>query len=94
VIKTFADENTKIFWETGKSPGWPPASIRKAARRKLAMLDAAQQLDDLKSPPGNRLHELKGDREGQHSVSINDQFRLCFRWQDGDAYDVEIADYH
>jgi proteic killer suppression protein len=94
VIKTFADENTRMFWETGKSPSWPPASVRKVARRKLAMLDAARRLDDLKSPPGNRLHELKDDREGQHSISINDQFRLCFRWQDGDAYEVEITDYH
>jgi proteic killer suppression protein len=94
VIKTFADENTRMFWETGKSPSWPPASVRNVARRKLAMLDAARRLDDLKSPPGNRLHELKDDREGQHSISINDQFRLCFRWQDGDAYEVEITDYH
>jgi toxin HigB-1 len=94
VIKTFADENTKTFWETGKSPSWPPASIRKVTKRKLAMLDAARQLGDLRSPPGNRLHEMKGDRKGQHSISINDQFRLCFRWRDGDAYEVEITDYH
>ena len=94
MIKTFADEKTGMFWETGEAPRWPPASVRKAARRKLAMLDAARRLNDLKSPQGNRLHELKDDREGQHSISINDQFRLCFRQKNGDAYEVEIADYH
>jgi proteic killer suppression protein len=94
VIKTFADQNTKTFWETGKSRKWPPANLRSGTRRKLAMLDAARQLEDLKSPPGNRLHALRNNREGQHSIAINDQFRLCFRWQDGDAYDVEITDYH
>jgi toxin HigB-1 len=94
VIKTFADDNTRRFWESGKSSRWPPAAIRQGARRKLAMLDAARWLDDLRSPPGNRLHELKGDRKGQHSISINDQFRVCFRWRDGDAYEVEITDYH
>jgi toxin HigB-1 len=94
VIKTFADENTGKFWESGKSPRWPPAATRQSAKRKLAMLDAARWLDDLRSPPGNRLHELKGDRKGQHSISINDQVRVCFRWRDGDAYEVEITDYH
>ena len=94
MIKTFADENTRTFWETGKSPRWPPASIRKATRRKLAMLEAARQLHDLEVPPGNRLHELKDDRKGQHSISINDQFRVCFRWRGSDAYEVEITDYH
>ena len=93
-MKTFADENTRKFWESGKSPRWPPAAIRQSAKRKLAMLDAARWLDDLRSPPGNRLPELKGDRKGQHSISINDQFRVCFRWRDGDAYEVEITDYH
>lgn len=94
VIKTFADQNTKTFWETGKSPKWPPASLRKAARRKLAMIEAAKLLDDLKSPPGNRLHALEDDRDGQHAISINDQYRICFRWQNGAAHDVEITDYH
>ena len=94
VIKTFADQNSKTFWETGKSPKWPPASLRKAAKRKLTMIDAATQLGDLRSPPGNRLHALEGNRTGQHAISINDQYRVCFRWKDGAVYDVEITDYH
>ena len=63
-------------------------------RRKLEMLETAKKLADLKIPPGNRLEALKGDRRGQHSIRINDQWRLCFRWQNSDAYDVEIVDYH
>jgi proteic killer suppression protein len=69
-------------------------SIERAARRKLEMLASAQDLDDLRSPPGNRLEPLKGDRRGQHSIRVNDQWRICFIWKDGDAYDVEIVDYH
>lgn len=69
-------------------------AIQDAARRKLEMLAAARMLDDLTSPPGNRLEALKGDRRGQHSIRINNQWRLCFRWENGDAYDVEIVDYH
>jgi proteic killer suppression protein len=68
--------------------------IRSPARRRLDYLDAAGALDDLRAPPGNRLEALKGDRCGQHSVRVNDQFRVCFRWADGGAYDVEITDYH
>ena len=64
------------------------------AWRKLAMLDAAERLDDLRVPPGNRLRKLSGEREGEYSIRINDQWRVCFRWSKGDAYDVEIADYH
>ena len=64
------------------------------ALRKLRMLDAAVKLDDLRVPPGNRLERLHGDRSGQHSIRINDQWRICFRWQRGDAWDVEIVDYH
>jgi proteic killer suppression protein len=64
------------------------------AQRKLAMLDAAESLGDLRGPPGNRLEKLTGDREGQHSIRVNDQWRICFRWRDGDALDVEITDYH
>jgi toxin HigB-1 len=64
------------------------------AKRKLTMLDAAVKLDDLKTPPGNRLEALKRDRAGQHSIRINDQFRICFKWHEGEAYDVEITDYH
>jgi len=69
-------------------------AIENVARRKLEMLDAAKKLEDLKIPPGNRLEALKGNRRGQHSIRINDQRRLCFRWEDGDAFDVEIVDYH
>jgi len=64
------------------------------ALRKLRMLDAAARLDDLRVPPGNRLERLRGDRAGQHSIRVNDQWRICFRWHGGDAYDVEILDYH
>jgi proteic killer suppression protein len=69
-------------------------AIERVARRKLLLLHRAVALDDLRAPPGNRLEALKGDRRGQHSIRINDQWRLCFRWQAGDAHDVEIVDYH
>ena len=72
----------------------PPANLRKTFRKKLAMLNSATRVEDLRIPPGNRLEELRHDREGQHSIAINDQFRVCFVWRDGDAYDVEITDYH
>jgi len=63
-------------------------------KRKLAMLEAAGNLEDLRLPPGNRLEKLKGDRQGQHSIRINDQYRICFVWRDHDAYEVEVTDYH
>lgn len=69
-------------------------SIERQARRKLLYLDAATALAELRRPPGNRLEALKGDRKGQHSIRINDQWRICFRWHDGNAHDVEIVDYH
>lgn len=69
-------------------------SIERVARRKLELLAGAMDLDDLRSPPGNRLEALKGDRAGQHSIRINDQWRICFVWRDGAAWDVEIVDYH
>jgi proteic killer suppression protein len=94
LIKSFADEDTRRFWETGKSAKLPPANLRAVSIRKLQMLDAATLLDDLKVPPGNKLHALTGNRKGQHAIRINDQFRLCFMWKDSDAYDVEIVDYH
>ena len=94
MIKTFADKNTKEFWDTGKSRGMPPANLRNAAKKKLAMLHSAGRLEDLRIPPGNRLEALRHDREGQHSIRINDQFRVCFAWRDGDAYEVEITDCH
>jgi proteic killer suppression protein len=91
VIKTFANKHTAEIWRTGQTRGAPPASVTK---RKLAMLDSALALDDLKVPPGNRLEKLRGDRQGQYSIRINDQYRVCFVWRGTDAYDVEIADYH
>lgn len=68
--------------------------LRRAALRKLLLLDAAELLDDLRVPPANRLEKLVGDREGQYSIRVNDQWRICFRWEEGNAYDVEIVDYH
>lgn len=94
MIKTFADAETREFWETGKSRRSPPSGLRDVARRKLQMLDAAQKLNDLKMPPGNRLHGLTGDRSGQHAIRINDQYRVCFEWREGNAFEVEITDYH
>jgi proteic killer suppression protein len=93
VIKTFTDRHTQEVYATGKSKRFPP-DIAKRAMRKLEYIDLATRLDDLKVPPGNRLHELEHDRTGQHSISVNDQWRICFRFVDGDAYDVEITDYH
>ena len=78
---------------TGRSRRLPGDVIQRA-KRKLQILDSARDLKDLESPPGNRLEPLRGNRHGQHSIRINDQFRLCFRWKNGDAYDVEVADYH
>jgi toxin HigB-1 len=91
VIRTFADSKTEEIWRTGETKGSPPANVTK---RKLAMIEAARDLGDLRLPPGNRLEKLHGDRQGQHSIRINDQYRICFVWRDHDAYDVEIADYH
>jgi toxin HigB-1 len=93
MIKTFADQHTRLLFETGRSRRLPPAIIRRAIR-KLEYVDLASSQDDLLVPPGNRLHELAGDRVGQHSVSINDQWRICFRFAGDDAYDVEVTDYH
>ena len=78
----------------GLMPKRFPANLLTAAQRKLKYLDAAHRLDDLRAPPGNRLEALTGDRAGQHSIRLNDQWRLCFVWRDGAAHDVEIADYH
>jgi proteic killer suppression protein len=93
VIKTFADRHTEELYATGKSRRLP-ADVIKRARRKLEYIDLAARLDDLKVPPGNRLHALERERAGQHAISVNDQWRICFRFADGDAYDVEITDYH
>jgi proteic killer suppression protein len=93
MIKTFVDRHTIELYETGKSKRLPPA-IWKRALRKLEYLDVATGLEDLKVPPSNRLHALEREREGQFSISVNDQWRICFRFVDGDAYDVELTDYH
>jgi len=93
VIKSFANRRTQRLYATGKTKDLPPDLGRRAAR-KLEYLNLATRLDDLRNPPGNRLHALAGDRKGQHSISINDQWRICFRFDDGDVFDVEICDYH
>jgi proteic killer suppression protein len=82
-----------LLWDTGKSRRIP-ANIRITAWKKLAILNAALALNNLTVPPGNRLEALKGDRKGQHSIRINDQYRVCFLWRDNHAHDVEIVDYH
>ena len=93
MIRSFKDRLTEEVFH-GFRPKGLSAQIVKTARRKLGMLDAAVELDDLRSPPGNKLHPLGGDRKGQHAIWINDQYRVCFKWQAGDAYEVEIVDYH
>lgn len=93
VIKTFADKHTAAIFE-GFQVKRLPKEIQETARRKLKQIDAAGSIESLRVPPGNRLELLKKDRAGQWSICINDQWRICFRWSDGDATDVEIADYH
>ena len=93
MIKTFADRHTREVYATGLSKRFPP-DIARRATRKLEYINLAARLDDLKIPPGNRLHELDRSRKGQRAISINDQWRICFRFVDGDAYDVEITDDH
>ena len=93
MILSFKDKRTEAVADGKASKGFP-AELVRGAQRKLAMVNAALRLDDLKSPPGNRLHALSGDRKGQHAMRINDQFRLCFRWTEGGAEDVEINDCH
>ncbi|MCP2018973.1 type II toxin-antitoxin system RelE/ParE family toxin [Qipengyuania citrea] len=93
MIQSFADPETERIWN-GKRSRKLPADIQSRGLAKLLMIDAAETLEDLKLPPSNRLHELAGDRAGQHSVSINTKWRICFRWKNGNAYDVEIVDYH
>ena len=93
MIQTFADQATREFFETGESRVLPPDILRRALR-KLEYVDNAVALSDLRMPPGNRLHALKGDRQGQHAIAINDQWRICFRFEDDGIFDVEICDYH
>jgi proteic killer suppression protein len=93
VIKTFADRTTEELFRTGTARE-VPADIARRALRKLEAIHAASHVTDLRAPPGNRLHALKGDRTRQHSIAVNEQWRICFRFEDGDAYDVEFCDYH
>ena len=93
VIRSFSDQETERVFRRGRSRRLPP-DLRRSALRKLAILDAADSLDDLRSPPGNRLERLSGTRAGQYSIRINDQWRICFRWADGDVDAAEITDYH
>ena len=93
MIRTFADERSKAVLEDVPVKGFGP-DLRRAARKNLLMLNRASGLSDLRVPPGNRLEALQRDRAGQHSIRINDQWRICFVWREGDAYDVEITDDH
>lgn len=93
MIRNFADKEAEKIWR-GTPSRRLPADIQGTARRKLRMLNNAATLDDLRIPPANRLEALKGNRKGQFSIRINDQWRICFRWVDGDASDVQIVDYH
>ncbi len=92
MIKSFRDAHTRRIYERQGSRRFD-ARLLRAAERKLAMLDAAETVADLRVPPGNRIEKLAGDRKGQHSIRINHQWRICFVWKDGAAHDVEIVDY-
>ncbi|WP_333631173.1 type II toxin-antitoxin system RelE/ParE family toxin [Agrobacterium cavarae] len=93
MIRSFKDSMTEMV-ASGKAPKGFPADIVRSSVRKLTMIDVAHDVEDLRSPPGNRLEALKGNRAGQHSIRINDQWRICFIWKDGGAEDVEIVHYH
>jgi len=92
MITNFNDRDTEALFREGRSKRF--GAIAKVAIRKLDMIEAAVDLQDLRSPPGNRLEALKGDRAGQYSIRINDRWRICFTWDNGNAHDVEIVDYH
>ncbi len=93
MIRSFADKRTAAIFAGLGVKGLPP-QIQQRAKAKLHALDAAAAVDDLRNPPGNRLERLKGDRAGQHSIRVNDQWRVCFVWRNGEAWEAEIADYH
>ncbi|MDE1149967.1 MAG: type II toxin-antitoxin system RelE/ParE family toxin [Azospirillaceae bacterium] len=93
MIQSFVGKIAEGIWTGTLKKGFPADAVRRA-EQALYMLSAAPSLESLRSPPGNRLEALSGDRKGQHSIRINDQWRVCFRWQDGHAHDVEIVDYH
>jgi proteic killer suppression protein len=93
MIVSFRDRQTEEFWQRGTGRA-VPANLRRMAMRKLKLVSDAATLEDLRVPPGNHLEELKGDRAGQHSIRINRRYRVCFLWQEGNAHQVEIVDYH
>ena len=93
MIRSFRDKDTERLFLRERVKRFAPA-LQRVALRKLALLDAAPSLQDLRVPPGNRLEKLAGNRAGQYSIRINDQWRLCFRWSEGEVHDVEITDYH
>jgi toxin HigB-1 len=93
MVKSFRDREAELIFMRRRSRQLPP-EIQQVARRKLLQIDAATRLETLRVPPANRLEALSGDRAGQHSVRVNDRWRICFLWCEGDAYDVEIVDYH
>jgi toxin HigB-1 len=93
MIASFRGKETERLWRSGKSRRLPPELCLRVFK-KLAILNAAVALDNLKVPPGNQLEVLRGDRAGQHSIRVNDQYRVCFVWRDGNAFDVEVVDYH
>lgn len=92
MIVSFRDADTELLWKTGKSQKIP-AAIRRTAFKRLSILNAALGLANLSVPPGHRLEALSGNRKGQHSIRVNEQFRICFVWRTGNAHDVEIVDY-
>ena len=93
MIKSYRDRDAERLFDRERIKRLGP-DVQRLALRKLRMLDAATTLEDLRVPPANRLEKLKGDRDGQHSIRINNQWRICFRWRSGDVHDVEIVDYH
>lgn len=93
MLRSFGDKDTEAIWNRRRVRKFDALTSRNALR-KLLILDAAMNLNDLRVPPGNRLEKLKGDRAGQHSIRVNDQWRICFKWTDSGATEVEIADYH
>jgi toxin HigB-1 len=92
VIKSFKSKDAELLFNDEEVKQW--RNIQSAVRRKLNMIHAAAKLSDLRIPPGNRLEKLEGDRRGRYSIRVNDQYRVCFEWREGDAYEVEITDYH
>ncbi|MBL0263830.1 MAG: type II toxin-antitoxin system RelE/ParE family toxin [Leptospiraceae bacterium] len=93
MILSFNDKDSEKIWNSEFTKRFP-IEIQKKAKMKLELLNAAKKVEELKIPPSNRLHVLLGDRKGQQSISVNDQFRICFTWENGNAYNVEVVDYH